>query len=241
MPRIHFCDESSNNADDERAGIATCSGSSEQWVALADAWTHQLQESKLAPGDFHATSADEKVRTSLAKIMHDIGIVTACCTVRPSDFEKGTKQADRGKYGGAYGFARYAQLLQINTAADTMLDYTPIEIYIDQGGLGGDWFIQLLDEIAQHDELRAKYRLVGHGTVDRRQDVRVHCADLISHELLTDRHKSLVLKLFGDRILVDDWTQDDVAEAFADFNKHREWVNKLKDNAKKQAKAEPKL
>lgn len=145
MPRLYYCDESSNNAVDERVGIATCSGSSEQWDALEKAWQLQLKDSKVTRDRFHATSASAKLRMALAQIMYDIGIAAACCTLRPSDFEKATKQEDRGKYGGAYGFARYVQLLQINAAADSLLDQTPIEIYIDQGGLGGAWFMQLLE------------------------------------------------------------------------------------------------
>jgi hypothetical protein len=236
VPRFYYCDESSNEADDPRIGVAMCSGSKAQWDTLAGIWPIQMMALNLKPDDFHATRAKEEARMALANTMQQIGIATACATLRISDFEKGTKQADRGKYGGAYGFVRYMLLLHTSWAADDLLDETPIEIYIDQGGLGGDWFMQLLDAIAMHDSLRKKYRLTAHRTVDRRNDVRVHCPDLISHELLTDRHTSPVLKLLGNTVLVDDWTQDGIAEAIDEFNDIREWIENLEKDAKKHAK-----
>lgn len=227
---IYF-DESSNQAEDSRIGIAASMASAHQWMLFDTQWRAVLADARLQPGDVHAAragSVQTAMNIALARMLRDLGISSTCVTTRVSDFESVTTPAERSMYGGPYGFLRYASLLALNLTFDNAGDTGRYAYYLDQGGQGGDWFLQTLGRIAQHDELRAKYRMAGYGVVDRRVHVQVHAPDLIAHEVITSRHTSEPLKVLGDRVLVDDWTADDIRELMGDFSGIREKLNALK-------------
>lgn len=229
--RLIYFDESSDQKDDGRIGISACMSSAYQWAVFEERWRAILAAKGIDAGDFHAVKTDtvqRETNIALAHLMKEIGIASTCVTLRTSEFERYTTQDERGNYGGAYGFARYASILALNHTFDDVGDSGSYAYYVDQGGQGGDWFVQTLQKIVGHDELRAKYRMAGYGVVDRRLHLPVHAADLVAHEVVTSRHTSEPLKILGKLVLVDDWTGEHVEEVMRDFAKTREKLTSLK-------------
>jgi hypothetical protein len=99
--------------------------------------------------------------------------------------------------------------------------------YVEQGGKGFGWIMQALALIYSSDKLRASYRMATYGRVDRRIHLPVHTADLISHELLTNRHTSPILNRLGEQVVVQDVTADDVGEIMGRWSNDRRSFDRL--------------
>jgi hypothetical protein len=59
--------------------------------------------------------------------------------------------------------------------------------------------------------------LAAFGPVDRRVDTPVHPADLVSHELATNRENTQIIEALGQRLTILDVTPDHIRGVLDDF------------------------
>lgn len=115
--------------------------------------------------------------------------------------------------------------------AVTMSGLGDVGYYVEHGGKGVGYIMDLMGQIHRSDRMRPRYCMAAFGQVDRRTHRRVHVADLVAHEVITQRHHSRPLDVLGDSLLIRDMEGDDIQELVSDMSKDRDKLDRLvRDN-----------
>jgi hypothetical protein len=225
-----YSDESGNEQTG-RIGIAASLASIQNWTELEAEWRQVLVFAN-REHEFHAVENDRTqyaLNVTLAWLMKKWRVATVCITVRERDYLENTTALQRGWYGDAYAFARYVSLVYTGESI-RRLNKGDFGHYVEQGGRGFDWIMQTLGLIYKSDQLRPKYRMATYGPVDRRIHLPAHAADLVAHEVITNRHKSAALSLLGENVVIEDVAGDTIETIMTEFAEIRKVIAKLKND-----------
>jgi hypothetical protein len=233
-----YFDESGDDPRHKRIGIAASFADSASWLAFEVDWRAILTPVGREK-DFHANRNDQiqgALNVFLAMLMKKHGIYSFGTTIDADDYRAATTPLQRGWYGNEYGFARYVSLILTGHAL-AKLDRVDFGYYVDQGGKGGDWIMKTMADIYRFDDLRASYRMATFGPVDRRKHLPVHAADLVAHEVITNRENSTPLAILGDNVEVDDGTREQIDGVMAEFTQLRMHMRHATRNRRARNKA----
>jgi hypothetical protein len=236
-----YTDESGDDPKHKRIGIATSFTDIGHWTSFDTEWRKVLV-SVGRERDFHANRQDnlqQALNIVLATLMKQHRVYSFCTTIDHDEYHAATTALQRGWYGNEYGFARYVSLVLAGHSLNR-LNRGDFGYYVDQGGKGVDWIMQTMATIYRIDRLRAQYRMAAFGLVDRRKDLPVHAADLVAHEVITNRDASLPLSILGENVEIDDTTHGQIAGAMTEFTRIQKYMRHLKQKHKNERKAKRK-
>ena len=213
-----YFDESGNHPRSKRIGVAGAVALAENWKQFEEQWRKGLVIAD-RERTYHAnqnTPIDRVLNQMLALLVNDHGIAALCITVDEGQYIANTTAMDRSVLGNAYGFASFAC---VSFIADWLrsLDKGDASYYIDQGGQGYGKIMEILAMGYRDDGFRAQLKMAGFGPADHRQHLPVHTADLVAHEVITNRSASQPLAYMGERVTVHDLTVEQIRETMTQF------------------------
>jgi hypothetical protein len=144
----------------------------------------------------------------LARIMSGF-TVSLCITLDEEHYKRSASSEERAYLGNACGFAGFACSAYLGDVLRA-LDHHEFGFYVDQGGRGTAKHLEILQRIYADDRWRARFGLADFGPADRRVHLPVHTADLVVHEVITNRHHSHALSILGQRVIVRDLSKEEI-------------------------------
>jgi len=207
-----YFDESGDDRSD-RIAVAVALAHEENWRQFEALWRVALDLANVT--DYHAhinNNAHHALNRAMPVLVKECRILLSCTTVSRSDYMRVTNASDRSQLGNEYGFAGF---VAISLMADVLRKYNQGDAgyYIDQGGKGFGKMIEILSYWYQRD--RADFMMATYGPADRRLHMPLHPADLVAHEVITNREKSECLPLFGEHLAIQDLSTQQLREIFA--------------------------
>jgi hypothetical protein len=215
----YFDESAVGTAKHGTVSVAASIATLENWRRFENIWRPVLKSAGRETS-FHAVARSKEqqaLNAVLPLIARECRVWTQCVTFDRADYFNNTSAVDRSQLGNDHGFAWFACASVI---AEYLRDYVKQDAgyYIDQGGLGSDKAMQILGWVYRDPEWRESWRLADFGPADRRVQLPLHPADLVAHQVATNRSESDILSTFGDWLNVSDAPASSIREAVSDFH-----------------------
>lgn len=225
-----YFDESSNDLPGPTIAVGCAYARIEGWAAFEAFWRDTIGPSGV---DFHARNdsyVQQLLNWGLPHVMRDFRIGGICASIRRDDYLAVTDNAVRGGLGNVYCFAGFVCACLF---ADELrrLDLGDSGYFIEGGGPGSEPLRNLLDDALRVPAWKTTMRIAMTALVNRHEHLPVHPADLITHEVATNRATSAALVAIGKSLDIVDVSRDKLAEI-------AEWYRQIRRDFKHQRERE---
>lgn len=243
-----YLDESGSRTRGRRIGYAACLGTVDQWDRFSIGWLRVLMDQAVvgnlepdAHYDFHAKNGgyslvQRRLNRLLPTWMLQCGIFSSAVAMNEADYIELSTHADRSRLGNVYGFAGFGAAVMMGSALRS-LGGGYAGYYVDRGGPGFDKVMQLFGDVYNGEQhLRPHFRLAHYGPANRHDNLPIHAADLVAHEVVTRGQASPIVQWLGNELHVHELTPIDIASllgTFREMDSHHKWKRSVRRNKEK--------
>jgi hypothetical protein len=213
----------------------------ENWLRFRRRWRYVLDHAALVPGfkEFHAKNGGHTQRMLnllLAYVMRECNIQGYCVTMDTLEYLSLATPRQRSQIGNEYSFAAFACFSVVAERFRQAVPGAAMAFYVEKGGPGFDRTMQLMGDCFKDERTGDGIALATYGPADRTRDLPCHPADLIAHEVVTNRYHSQPLNVLDEWLTVTDVTHEILRDALADFDAITKRFRWLKSQRKKSTK-----